>query len=432
MLPLFATMIIRPSSLRRRYHHTLISLFAVGFGVTAYASDWPQWRGPQRDGISTETGLLKQWPAGGPKLGWKTTGLGGGYSGVSVAAGRIYTMGDGADTSYVHALDEKTGRLLWSSKVGRTGGEDRNKYPGTRCTPTVDGNLIYATGQWGDLVCLEGATGKEVWRVNLASDLKGKMMSGWGYSESPLVDGDNLIVCPGGRAGTMAALNKKTGAVVWRSKDWTDDAAYSSVVVATIGGVRQYVQLTGESVAGVDPAKGKVLWKAPRKGRTAVIPTPVIDGNFVYVTSGYGIGCNIFRIDGAAGKFTAEQVYVGKEMKNHHGGVVKVGENVVGFSDGDGWTWQNMKTGEVAYKAEAKKLGKGSIVAADGMLYLRFESGGGTVVLLDAAKPGWDEKGRFEQPDRSQKNSWPHPVVANGRLYLRDQDVLLAYDVKKG
>ncbi|MBI5692440.1 MAG: PQQ-like beta-propeller repeat protein [Verrucomicrobia bacterium] len=410
----------------------------------ALATDWPQWRGPDRDSISKETGLLRAWPAGGPALAWKARGIGSGYSGVSVAAGRIYTMGDGADASYLHALDEKSGKVLWSTKVGETGGESSNKYPGTRCTPTVDGARVYTLGQWGELVCAETATGKIVWRRNLAKDFKGRMMSVWGYSESPLIDGEMLLCCPGGTDGTMVALNKLTGAVIWRTKDWTDKASYSSVVVATIGGVRQYVQIadateggrgrdapTLNHVAGVRTTDGKVLWKASRSGRTAVIPTPIVDGNLVYVTSGYGAGCNLFRIDAAGGQFTATEVYANKAMTNHHGGVVKIGENLVGFNDGGGWTWQNFKTGEVAFKAEMTKLGKGSITAADGMLYLRLESRAGTVVLLDGATVGWNEKGRFDPPDRSDKNSWPHPVIANGRLYLRDQDVLLAYDVRK-
>lgn len=422
-------MLSRP--LPRRPFCLVTSLVTLALASPAFADDWPQWRGPQRDGISRETGLLKQWPSGGPKLDWKATRLGGGYSGVSVAAGRIYTMGDGADASHVHALDEKTGKLLWSTKVGPTGGEDRNRYPGTRCTPTVDGDRIFATGQWGDLVCLDAATGKEVWRRDLAKELNGKMMSAWGYSESPLVDGEKLIVCPGGREGTMAALEKKTGKVIWRTKDWTDDASYSSVVPATILGVRQYVQLTAAHVAGVDPANGAVLWKAPRSGRTAVIPTPVVDGSLVYVTSGYGVGCNLFEVERADGKFSVRQVYANREMKNHHGGVVKVGDNVVGFSDGDGWVWQDLKSGKPVLKVEQRKLGKGSITMADGMLYLRFEGAPGTVVLLDGSAPEWVEKGRFNQPDRSENNSWPHPVIANGRLYLRDQDVLLAYNVKQ-
>ncbi len=411
----------------------LLGAAAAALSATALgqATDWPQWRGSQRDGISTESGLLKQWPAAGPKLGWKATDLGGGYSGVSVAAGRVYTMGDGEDASYLHALDEATGKRVWSVKVGATGGEEKNKYPGTRCTPTVDGPLVFATGQWGDILCVEAASGKEVWRRNLAKDLKGKMMSGWGYSESPLVDGANVVCCPGGADGTMAALNKRTGEVVWRSSGWTDRASYSSIVIATLGGVRQYIQISDAHVAGVNPADGKVLWQAPRAGKTAVIPTPVVDGNLVYVTSGYGIGCNAFKVESAGGKFTAEQVYANKEIVNHHGGVVKIGANVFGHSDASGWVWQDLKTGEAVYKAEKSKLGKGAVVAADGMLYLRQESGPGTVVLLDASTPGWKEKGRFDQPERSKKSSWPHPVVANGRLYLRDQDVLLAYDVKQ-
>lgn len=407
------------------------AFFALWAPYHAAAADWPQFRGPQRTSLSTETGLLKQWPAEGPKLDWKTTGLGDGYSGVSVVAGRIYTMGDGADASYMHALDEKSGKILWSVPVGRTGGDPSNKYPGTRCTPTVDGDLIFALGQWGDLVCVTAAAGKEVWRHNLEKDFGGKMMSKWGYSESPLVDGDRLVCTPGGAQGTMIALNKKTGAVIWQSKDWTDRAAYSSIVIATLGGVRQYVQLTDASVAGVKPEDGTVLWKAPRAGRTAVIPTPIVDGNLVYVTSGYGVGCNLFKIEAAGGKFTAEQVYANKTIANHHGGVVKVGDNIVGFSDGTGWVWQNMKTGEVTFKTDLKALGKGSITGADGMLYLRYEGRQGTVVLLDASTPAWNEKGRFDPPDRSDKNAWPHPVIANGRLYLRDQGVLLAYNVKK-
>ena len=417
-----------PSGLLRLLPVVLLGCFAV---ASARAEDWPRFRGPQGTGLSAETGLLKQWPAGGPKLDWKAKGLGTGYSGVSVAAGRIYTMGDGEGSAHLHALVEKTGEKVWSVPVGPTGGDPSNKYPGTRCTPTVDGALIYATGQWGDLICVEAANGKEVWRRNLAKDFKGKMMSKWGYSESPLIDGDRLICTPGGVEGTMIALNKKTGAVIWRSTDWKDNAAYSSVQIATIGGVRQYVQMTDASVAGINPADGKVLWKAPRSGRTAVIPNPIIDGDFVYVTSGYGIGCNLFKITAAGGKLSAEQVYANKGIVNHHGGVVKVGDNLVGFSDGTGWVWQNMKTGEVTFKTDMKALGKGSIAGADGMLYLRFEGRPGTIVLLDASSPEWNEKGRFDPSDRSDKNAWPHPVIANGRLYIRDQEVLLAFNVKR-
>lgn len=394
----------------------------------ALAVDWPQWRGPNRDGVSTETGLLPAWPRGGPPLAWKTTGLGTGYSSVSVAAGRVFTMGDVSAASHVLAFDEATGRALWSARVGRAGGG--GGYPGPRCTPTVDGDRVYALDQFGELVCLEAATGKEVWRANLSADFNGKVMSGWGYSESPLVDGDRVVCTPGGSQGTLLALNKATGAVLWRSKEFTDAAAYASVVRATLAGVPQYVQLTDASVAGVAIDDGHLLWRADRRGQTAVIPTPIVFEDYVYVTSAYGIGCHLFKVTSASPALRVQAVYANKEMANHHGGVVRIGDYLYGYSDGKGWTCQEFKTGRAVWQ-ERRRLGKGSLAAADGRLYLRAESGAGTVVLIEATPDGWNEKGRFDPPDRSEQNSWPHPVIANGRLYLRDQDVLLCYDVRQ-
>ena len=192
--------------------------------------------------------------------------------------------------------------------------------------------------------------------------------------------------------------------------------------------MRQYIQLTDASVAGVAAADGRLLWRAPRKGQTAVVPTPIYHDGCVYVTSGYGAGCNLFKISSDAGKFSAEQVYANKLMTNHHGGAVLVGEYVYGYSDNKGWTCQDFKTGKAVW--QSKHLGKGSLVYADGMLYLRAEAGTGAVALIEATPKAYREKSRFDQPDRSDKNSWPHPVVTGGRLYLRDQDVLLCYDVK--
>jgi outer membrane protein assembly factor BamB len=286
-----------------------------------------------------------------------------------------------------------------------------------------------ALGQNSDLVCMESATGKVLWQHNLKSELKGKMMSGWGYSESPLIDGGLVVCTPGGAGGTLAAFDKKTGKLAWRSAEWTDSAAYSSVVPATIGGVRQYIQLTEASVAGVAAADGKLLWRASRKGGVAVIPTPIVSDGCVYVTSGYGAGCNLFKVTSAGGKFAVEQVYADGAMANHHGGVIKVGDFVYGHSDKTGWICQDFKTGAVKWQ-EKGKLAKGALAYADGRLYLRAESGAGTVALIEASPEGFREHGRFDQPDRSSKNSWPHPVIAGGRLYLRDQDVLLCYDVK--
>jgi outer membrane protein assembly factor BamB len=400
---------------------TLIS--PAGF---AASTDWPQWRGPHRDGLSPDTGLLAEWPSDGPPLAWKATGIGRGFSSVSISGSKIFTMGDGPERSLIFALD-LNGKVLWSAKVGRPVGG--GGHPGTRCTPTVDGDLVFGLGQFGDLVCVEAATGKERWRKNLNQDFGGKMMSGWGNSESPLIDGDKLLCTPGGSEGTVIALNKKTGDVIWQSKEFKDSAAYSSIITAEIGGVRQYLQLTGGSVAGLAVEDGHLLWRAPRQGSTAVVPTPIYHDNYVYVTSGYGVGCNLFKISKSGTEFSTEQVYASKDMQNHHGGVVLVGEHVYGHSDSRGWTCQELKSGNVVW-AERQKLGKGSIAYADGHLYLRAENQG-TVVLIEATTKGFIEKGRFQPPDRSQRDIWAHPVVFGGKLYLRDQDVLLCYDVKK-
>ena len=415
-------MIKHSSSLK----HTLPLALLGASLLTATAADWPQWRGPHRADICTETGLLKTWLEGGPKLVWKATGLGAGYSGVSVVGDRLYTMGDSEDASEVRALNPADGQILWSAKVGKPGGGDG--FPGPRCTPTVDGDRLYAMSQDGVLVGLERATGKELWRCEMKKDLGGKMMSGWGYSESPLVDGDWLICTPGGSKGALVALDKKTGAKVWQSEEITDNAAYSSIIVVTIGNVRQYIQVSDKQVYGVEAKTGKLLWTGAAAGRVAVIPTPIFADDQAFVACGYGVGCRSYRITKDGDNFKTEQAYDNKVMINHHGGVIKVGDYLYGFSDGKGWTCQNFKTGEAVWQHK-EGLGKGAIHCADGMLLCRGEDKG-TMVLIEASPTGWHEKGRFEQPDRSDKKAWPHPVISNGRLYLRDQDVLLCYDVK--
>ena len=401
---------------------TILTLVAL----TSFASaaDWPTWRGPKRDDISTEKNLLTEWPAGGPALAWKTTGCGSGYSSVSVANGRVFTMGDTPEGSAVRAFEEKSGAPLWVSPIlGKPGGN----YDGPRCTPTVDGDSVYALGQFGDFVCLEAASGKERWRKNLGTDFGGKY-SGWNYTESPLVDGNLVLFTPGGKKGAIVALDKKTGSLLWQSTEFTDGAQYSSLVPADINGVHQYIQLTAESVAGVDGATGKLLWRAERKGATAVITTPIYANNEVYVTSGYGVGCNAFKITKDDSGFKTEELYANKNMANHHGGVILLGDYLYGFSDSKGWICQDFKSGEI--KWSDKGVGKGSIAYADGHFYCRSEGGKGVVAMIEASPEGYKETGRFEQPERSTKNSWPHPVIANGKLYLRDQDVLLCYDVR--
>lgn len=402
-----------------------IALMTLAALAPLAAGDWPWWRGPKRDGCSTDQGLLTEWPAGGPPLAWKATGCGVGYSSVSVVGDRLFTMGDGPDGSHVQAIAVKTGRLAWmSGLVGKGGGDPA----GTRSTPSVDGRCVYALGQYGDLVCLEAATGREFWRRSLTRDFGGSC-PGWLYAESPLVDRDKVMVTPGGPRGAIVALNKQTGALIWQSAEFKDPAHYSSLIATEIDGVRQYIQLTAESVAGVAADNGKLLWRANCHGETAVVPTPICADHQVYVTSGYDVGCHAFGIAGDAAGFKAEALYANKEMVNHHGGVVLLAGCLYGHSESKGWVCQDFKTGAVVWSHHG--VGKGSLCYADGHLYLRSEGGRGTVALIEASPGAYVEKGRFDQPDRSDKNSWAHPVVANGRLYLRDQDVLLCYDVKR-
>jgi outer membrane protein assembly factor BamB len=400
-------------------------LFALlALPLAADDADWAQWRGPRRDGISPDTGLLKSWPAGGPPLAWKATGLGGGYSSVSVAGDRVYTLGDAADACTLLALGRADGKPVWKAKVGPPAGHP--KYPGPRSSPSVDGSRLYVLGQHGDLVCYEAADGKEVWRKHLERDFGGKQMSGWRWSESPLIDGDLVVVTPGGSQGAVLALKKATGETAWRSAELTDTVGYASLVPTELGGVRQYLAFTSESVAGIGAKDGKVLWRAARHGERAVITTPVHKDGLVFVSSSYGVGHNCFQVSSSGGVFKVEELYKGKELENHHGGVVLVGDHVYG-TDQRSLKCVELKTGKLVWQNPC--VGKGSVGYADGHLYVRGEKKG-PVVLVEATPSAYREKGRLEQPQPSGDMVWPHPVVIGGRLYLRDQDHLFCYDVK--
>ncbi|MCF7849264.1 MAG: PQQ-like beta-propeller repeat protein [Kiritimatiellales bacterium] len=403
----------------------VVLLVCVFVSVSAIAGDWPQWRGVNRDGYSTDTGLSNKWPSSGPKLVWKIKTIGEGFSTPSVANGKIYVMGDKDGACRVFALKESDGKILWDTKVGEPGGH--KKYPGPRSTPTVDGNVIYSLTQNGDLYCLAAKDGKVVWQKNLGDDFGGKMMSGWKWSESVLIDGDKLLCTPGGTEGTVIALNKKTGKKIWRCKDLTDPASYSSIMNWNHGGVPQYVQFTSKSVAGIDAKTGKLLWRGDRPGKTAIVTTPVMKDDMVFVTSAYNIGCNMFKVDVSGATFSTKEVYANKDLQSHHGGVVLVGDHVYGTSKKT-LVCMDIATGKVVWEDDS--VGKGAIAYADGMLVVRGEKDG--AVALVKAEPGkYQELGRFDQPDRSDHKAWPHPVIANGRLYLRDQDLLLCYDLTK-
>ena len=398
-----------------------IALLAT-FTLSALASDWPQWRGPNRDGVSTEKGLLDEWPEGGPKLLWKATGVGVGFSSVSVIGDRIYTMGDGKTASYVYCLSAKSGKIIWTSKrVGKTGGN----YKGPRSTPTIDEGHVYALGQYGDLVCLKAETGAEIWRKSLTKDFGGRS-GGWNYTESPLIDEGKVIVTPGGKKGAVVALNKKTGEPIWQSKDFTDGAQYSSLIAREYGGERQYIQLTGANVVGLAADTGKVLWKAARKGRTATVSTPIFHDGHVFVSSSYGVGCNGFKVSYTDKSFSAKQVYANKTISNHHGGCIRVGDYVYASSSSR-LVCVDLKTGKEMWKE--RSAGKGSIVVVDNKIILRTESG--PISLVELSPNAYRQISKFSQPNRSRARAWPHPVVSNGALYIRDQDILLAYNLKK-
>lgn len=393
---------------------------------TVFAGDWPQWRGPNRDDVSSESGLLKKWPGKGPEKLWMFGDAGLGYSGYSIVGNTLYTMGSRDAVEYVIAVDVTNGKQKWSTEAGAlytNGWGD-----GPRSTPTVDGEHVYAIAGRGNLVCLKAADGKKVWEVSLTDDLGGKLQS-WGYTESPLIEGDLVICTPGGPQGTVAAFDKKSGKKAWQSSDWTDNAQYSSIIAVNHNGGRQLIQLTMQTLAGLDPKEGRVLWKSEFPGKTAVIPTPIFKEGQVFVAAGYGVGCKSVKV-GSGNQ--VEELYSNTDMVNHHGGVVLYGDHLYGYSDRGGWTCMELKTGKVVWQEKAA-LKKGAIHCADGMLYL-LEEDTGTVVLIEASPKGWDEKGRFViEPQTEQRNPkgkvWTHPVVANGKLYLRDQELLFCYDV---
>jgi len=407
-------------------------MFVATLGGSLWAADWPQWRGPNRDGVCRETGLLQQWPKEGPKLLWEISGLGPGYSSISIAKGRLYTMGDRGKEQFVYAYDLNTHQELWAAKVG--GSHD----DGPRCIPTVDGDLVYAIGTSGDVVCV--ADGKVVWTKNLLKDLGGASNPGWRFSESPLIDGDRLLCTPGGHKDVIAALNKKTGAVIWQcpmpaiGKNGKNEAGYASIVISQGTGVKQYVTLTNEGTVGVS-ADGKFLWGYNRvANRVANISTCVVDGDYVFTSSAYGTGSALLKLvpDGAGVK--AEEVYWLDQDKfqNHHGGFVKVGDYLYG---GHGHnlgkpTCIDFKSGKILWQADQPGKGSGCVLYADGNLYFRYENG--LMALVEATPTKYNLKSTFLPPARpgAKQTAWAHPVISDGKLYLRHWDVLFCYDVK--
>jgi outer membrane protein assembly factor BamB len=397
------------------------------------AADWPQWRGLQRNGISAETGLLAEWPKDGPRLVWQVKDIGSGYSTPSVVGDRLYLLGNqGTNDEFVQALEAKDGKKIWSQRIGDVGNPDQQpNYPAARSTPTIDGELVLALGSDGDLACLERATGKVRWQKNVRKEYGGQPGI-WAYSESPLVDGEAVICTPGGGEASLVALNKKTGELIWKcAVPGGEQAAYTSALAIEVGGVRQYIQMLQKGLVGVEAKTGKLLWRYDKtaKGSPAVIPTPVADGDFIY-SAGARSGGGGVRLKVNGGTFEAEQVYFSPKLPTSIGGEVKVGEYLYGTSAGS-LLCLEFTTGNV--KWDDRSVSPASLCYADGRLYLHGENG--EVALVEATPEAYREKGRFkptDAPDRGASKAWAYPVVANGRLYIRDVGTLWCYDVKAG
>ncbi len=453
----------------------VLAAVAVGQVVSAQLKpgpgDWPAWRGPDRNGISTETGLLKQWPEGGPKLAWKIEGIGGGYSTPSIAAGRIYVTGTKADNKeFVIALDIKDGKEVWATQAGMTIDDRKHELSGTRSTPTVDGEQVYALSSDGVLVCLGTSKGELIWKKNLRTDFGGKAGI-WNYAESPLIDGDRLVCTPGGEKATIVALDKTNGKTIWQAslaglkmreggfgggkgkfgggkggKDGKGGkggkggmggfgqpptyatAAYASVLAVEIKGVKQYVQFLHGGVVGISAKDGKLLWHYEAPAANSNASTPIVAEDSVFAASGgfggRGAGRAAIKANGD-NSFKAEELFFVNSFLNYHGGMVKVGDYVYGTGS-QSLMCVSFKDGKVAWQ---QRFAQGSVVYADGHIYYRSENGG--VALVEATPMGFKEKGRFKQPDRSDFSTWAYPVIAGGKLYLRDWDRLLCYDIKE-
>jgi outer membrane protein assembly factor BamB len=401
------------------------------------ADSWPTFRGSQRTAVAPDTGLLTTWPDGGPRVVWQSSGAGRGYSSLAIAGGRVYTLGDAPSTvsdedEYLLCFDQADGKQLWKSKTGRPWTEGKPTWQSSRATPTVDGGRVYVVTAFGALICCE-ASGSELWRKELAKDFEGQKADSWGYSESVLIDGQKLVCTPGGPTNTMVALDKATGETLWNCSRGEDrGAGHSSIVIAKVGDTRVYVQSTGSGTMGVRADDGKLLWKFDIEPTTAVIPTPIVRDDLVFFVAGYGRGGALLKqVPQGAGEIAIEVVYpLKKELGNKHGGVVLVGDYLYGDSEDRGVLWcAELLTGDVKWRSRGTGRDSASLAAADGHLYIHYSDG--TMALAKASPEAFEEVGHFQVPGSGERPSWAHPVILDGRLYIREGDVVVCYDVRK-
>ncbi len=400
-----------------------VSLSTVIIGLlaaTGYCADWPQWHGPNRNAMSSETGLLKQWPEGGPKLLWSVTGLGKGFSSIAVADGLVYTTGAGEGDKGFLVVHDLNGKFKWKLDYGAewTGG-----YPGVRSTPTVDGDRVYLMTGAGTIVCIDTKTRKTKWAVNAVKKFKAKMIR-WGIAESLLIDGDKVICTPGGPHGSVVAMNKMTGKTVWMTPGLGEPSAYCSPILITKDNRRLIVTMTSKSVVGIDPETGKVIWRHPFPAKKPINPnTPVYRDGLIYVTSGYGTGSQLIKLSEKGAGVT--QVWTDKTLDCHHGGVVLIDGYLYGTTHKGKWVCLELASGKTMY--QAKGVGKGSVMSADGMIYCYSEEG--IVGLIKPSSKSCQVVSTFKVT-KGDGQHWAHPVISDGRLYIRHGDALMAYDIK--
>jgi outer membrane protein assembly factor BamB len=415
----------------------LISGIALA-ATSASAADWPTFRGPDRTGIAPDTDLLESWPEGGPPLVWQTAGAGRGYASPAIADDRIFTLGDGLSTAedadeYLSCFDRTSGKQLWKTKTGAAWTDGQPTWQSSRSTPTVDGDRVYVLSPFGVLLACSVADGRELFRVDLKNDLGGTKGDSWGYSESVTIDGDTLVCTPGGEKATLAAVDKRTGKLLWSCSVPGDrGAGHSSVVIATVGGKRIYVQTTAGGAFGIDAATGKLLWTYPIDRTTAVIPTPIVRDDLVFFAAGYKRGGALLRqVPGADASVTVKEIYpLNTDLANKHGGIVLVGDHLYGDSDDKGIPFcAELMTGTLAWKQRGSGKNSASVLAADGHLYIRYSDG--TLSLVKADPAAYTEVSSFQVPGSGDRPSWAHAVIVDGRLYLREGDAVLCYDIKQ-
>lgn len=413
----------------RQFIITLFFILVLTHKI-CHADDWPQFRGPNRDGKSAETGLLKKWPAGGPKLLWSVDGLGTGFSSVAIAKGFIYTTGLIERECILFAYNLE-GKLQWKVSCGPGW---RRSYPGTRTTPTINDGRVYLFSGTGVLSCFDAKTGKKIWDMNTLKKFHGKNKR-WGMSESILVDGEKIYCTPCGKKGTMVALNKKTGKTIWASKGLDESSAYSSPILIERGPNNLLITMIQRSIICINADTGEHIWRIPHKTSydTAII-TPVYKNGRFFVASvvenEYINGGIMFELSPDGRKVTRK--WNSPTLDCHHGGVVLVDGYLYGAGfDGlccGSWVCLEWNTGKVMYDTLWND-NKGSIIYADGMLYC-YDEKDGNVALVKASPKGFNIISSFKITQGSGKH-WAHPAISDGRLYIRHGDVLMAYDIKR-